>query len=30
VFIVNVFFHGGDATRWIVGDKALALISGAI
>jgi hypothetical protein len=30
VFIVNVFFHGGDATRWIVGDKALALTSGAI
>jgi len=30
VFIVNVFFHGGDATRWIVGEKALALTSGAI
>jgi hypothetical protein len=30
VFIVNVFFHGGDAMCWIVGEKALALTNGAI
>jgi len=30
MFIINVFFHGGDAMRWIVGEKALALTSGIV
>ncbi len=30
VFIVNVFFHGGDAMHWIIGEKALALMNGVV
>jgi hypothetical protein len=30
VFIVNVFLHGGDAMHWIVGEKALALMSDVV
>jgi hypothetical protein len=30
MFIVNVFFHGGDAMHWIVGEKALALMNGIV
>jgi hypothetical protein len=30
VLIINVFLHGGDATPWIVGEKALVLTIGVV
>ncbi len=30
MFIVNVFPHGGDATHWIIGEKAFALMNGVV
>ncbi len=30
MLIVNVFLYGGDAMRWILGEKALVLINGVV
>ncbi len=30
VLIVNVFIHGGDAMRWILGEKALVFTNGVV
>jgi hypothetical protein len=30
MLIVNVFLHGGDVMHWIVGEKALAFMSGVV
>ncbi len=30
VLIINVFFCGGDATPWIIGEKAFVFTSGVV